>query len=85
MPDPRDTLADRSTMMDRSWFGVISKSALDFTHLIKVIIPEFDPTLEWGPCRWQSRDATSLPQAGDQALVIFDNRRQPWIAAWWPF
>jgi hypothetical protein len=66
-------------------YGTIAKGATDFTDLLPVILPEFDPHQEWGPCRWQSRDATSLPAKGDACLVIFDNRREPWIAAWWPF
>lgn len=67
------------------WRGVVAKSAGDLTTLVPVIIPEYDEKLEWGPCRWQSRDATSLPVKGDSCLVIFDNLRQPWIVAWWPF
>jgi hypothetical protein len=68
-----------------AWYATITRSATDISDLVPVVIPEFDAQLEWGPCRWQSRDATSLPRKGDSALVIFDNRRNPWIAAWWPF
>lgn len=26
-----------------------------------------------------------FPQRGNRCLVQFDNRKQPWIIAWWPF
>lgn len=67
------------------WYGKITADAADFTDLVPVVIPEFDAQLEWGPCRWQSRDATSMPVAGNECLVAFDNRRNPWIVAWWPY
>lgn len=25
-----------------------------------------------------------LPALGDEALVVFDNRRNPWVVMWWP-
>lgn len=68
-----------------AWYGKVARSATDLSDLIPVILPEFDPTLEWGPCRWQSRDLTSLPAKGDECLVIFDNHRNPWIVSWWPY
>ena len=67
------------------WYATIAKDATDLSDLLPVVIPEYDPALEWGPCRWQARDAVSLPNKGDRCLVIFDNRNQPWITAWWPF
>lgn len=67
------------------WYARISRDAADLSDLVPVIIPEFDEQLQWGPCRWQSRDDISLPAKGDEALVAFDNRRNPWIVTWWPF
>ena len=84
MADLRDILPER---LDGRllWYGTVAKTCTDITQAIPVIIPEFDPMLEWGPCLWQSRDATSLPAKGDRCLVAFDNRRNPWVVAWWPF
>lgn len=65
-------------------YGIIAKAPVDFTALVPVILPDFDPTLQWGPCPWQSRDAVSLPAAGDPCLVVFDNQRRPWVITWWP-
>lgn len=67
------------------WTGVVAATAVDFTTLVPVTLPDYDPTLQWGPCRWQSRDAVSLPRKGDDCLVVFDNKNDPWIIAWWPF
>lgn len=67
------------------WYGTIAETPSDFAQEIHVILPEFDTKLRWGPCRWQARDATSFPERGDECLVVFDNRRVPWIVAWWPF
>ena len=82
--DVRDTLS--SDRIDESpCYGIIAANATDLTDLVPIIIPDFDQNLTWGPCRWQSRDDVSLPAKGDECLVVFDNRRQPWIVAWWPF
>jgi hypothetical protein len=67
-----------------AWYAIVSRGATDLSDLIPVIIPDYDKNLEWGPCRWQARDATSLPAKGDECFVVFDNRRQPWIVSWWP-
>lgn len=82
--DRRDTLEDR-TVTPGPHYGTIAKTAVDFTTLLPVVLPDFDETLQWGPCMWQSRDAVSLPQKGDQCLVVFNNRREPVIVMWWPF
>jgi hypothetical protein len=66
-------------------YGTIAEAATDVTDPVSVILPDFDEELRWGPCFWQSRDAVSLPARGDRCLVMFDNRRTPWIVAWWPF
>jgi len=70
---------------DGAWFATVATSAGALSDLIEVVIPAFSTTHRWGPCRWQSRDDTSLPARGDQCLVIFDDKRQPWIVSWWPF
>lgn len=67
------------------WYGTFAADVDDLTDLAPVIIPEFDPGLQWGPARWQARDSVSLPRKGDSCLVAFDNRREPWVIAWWPF
>lgn len=67
------------------WFAVFAEDATDLADPVTVIIPDFDPHLQWGPVLWQSRDSVSLPAKGDRCLVIFDNRRGPWVVAWWPF
>ena len=83
--DWRDVLTEDPEVGAVAHFGTIAQSAADLTDLVPVILPDFDPNQQWGPCRWQSRDAVSLPARGDACLVIFDNQRNPWIVAWWPF
>lgn len=84
MGDMRDSIPD-NIEGNRVFYAEFSADVADLADLAGVIIPDFDPSLVWGPCKWQSRDATSLPAKGDLALVIIDNRRNPWIVAWWPF
>jgi len=82
--DMRDNIPDPPEGRN-IWFGVFAAAASDLSDMLPVIIPEFDTHLQWGPCMWQSRDDVSLPAKGDPCLVIFDNRRNPWVVAWWPF
>lgn len=71
--------------MQGTWRGVFSADVADFADRAYVILPEFDESFAWGPCRWQSRDAVTLPNRGDWCLIIFDNDKEPWIVAWWPY
>lgn len=82
--DFRDLAKDESGVPGLM-YGTVAKAAADITDLVPVILPDYDEHLQWGPCRWQSRDAVSLPAKGNACLVAFDNRREPWIVAWWPF
>lgn len=66
------------------WHAIVATDAQEMNDRIYVTIPEFG-NLRFGPARWQSRDATSLPSRGDVALVAFNNRRELWVIAWWPF
>lgn len=47
-----------------------------------VEIPEIMMEIKFGPCYWNAGAGTSLPVVGSEALVIFDNRQQPWVVAW---
>jgi hypothetical protein len=68
-----------------TWRGVISSPPVDFADRVSIRIPEMNDNLVFDDIRWMSRDSTMLPQAGDTCLVIFDNDREPWVVAWWPF
>lgn len=67
------------------WHGVISRSPIDQSDQLYVVIPDLSPDFEWGPCQWQSRNNTDLPLKGMECLVHFNNREVPWVAAYWPF
>lgn len=64
--------------------GYFAKNVTDILEETYVILPSFDHQLQWGPCIWQARDATTLPGKGDPCLVLFDNDRRPWVVAWVP-
>lgn len=70
----------------QAWSAFIAEDVADFADGAMVTLLAFpDPTLRWGPCRWQSRDAVTLPQRGDRALVVFDENDELWVVAWSPF
>lgn len=39
---------------------------------------------EFQNVRWQARDASTLPQRGDECLVVFSDFGAPVVVAWWP-
>ena len=84
MPDFRDVAPDVASQ-HLTWTGTISRDVEDITTRAYVVLPDWDLHLEWGPCKWQSRDEFTLPNKGDSCLVILDNNEEPWIVAWWPF
>jgi len=84
MPDYRDMFDDYPEQAPL-WAATFATNVSDFTALAPIIIPAFDPHLEWGPCRWQTRDSVNLPRKGDTCIVAFDSNREPWVIAWWPF
>jgi hypothetical protein len=67
------------------WFGTVHSAPADLSDRMSVVVPDFDPGFVWTECRWMPRDAVSLPAKGDACVVVFDNRIQPWVLAWWPF
>lgn len=67
------------------WYAIIARSILDENGPAYVILPDYSMDFRWGPCRWQARGSVTFPQIGDEALVMFDNRMNPWVIAWWPF
>lgn len=68
-----------------TWSAIVAEPATDMDTKIHVVIPGFSDGLQVGPCRWQARDATSLPARGDRCLVTFDDHHEPWVPIWWPF
>lgn len=71
--------------MGKIWRGKITSNPSSITERVEVSIPDLDPRLAIGLARWQSRDAVSLPARGDDCLIVFDNNREPWVVAWWPY
>jgi hypothetical protein len=67
------------------WRGIVASHPSDVSERINVKIPDMNKDLVFPNVRWQTRDSTSLPDRGDACLVVFDNDREPWVVAWWPF
>lgn len=67
-----------------AWHAIVHSTPTDVSDRIDVIVPDFDPGFVWKNCRWQARDAVSLPAPGDECLVMLSNRSEPWVISWWP-
>lgn len=67
-----------------AWRGVVSVGATDMSTKITVVVPALSNGLPISGCRWQSRDSSSKPAPGDLVLVVYDDRGEPWVTAWWP-
>lgn len=81
----QDLLSEDPAIGVGPWYGYFSRDVLDIADFAYVILPEFDAHFEWGPCYWMARDATTLPVKGNKCLMTLDNRRNPWVTAWFPF
>jgi len=79
-----DDLPGREPMA-RTWAGKVAIAPTSPSGRIWVVLPDLDPHIRVGPCRWQTRNDTDLPARGDDCLVIFDNDREPWVVTWWPY
>lgn len=75
----------RANYTQNIWQGTVTRGAIDASDFVYIRIEEFSASLEFGPCRWQARDATSRPNEGDLVLVVKDQRDDWWVIAWWPF
>jgi len=62
----------------------VARAPLNFSASIDIVIPDIHPGIVFHNVNWQARDNLSLPQAGDDLLVIFDNNNKPWVISWMP-
>lgn len=84
--DVVDEIAPPSGSLVGAFPARFSRAVGDFSEraFVNLDVLEEAP-LEIGPCRWQARDATSLPARGDSCLVLFTPDEEPWVVMWWPF
>jgi hypothetical protein len=57
------------------------------TDPVRVIVPEFDRTLAFGPAPWSpvpTGDGIYYPKKGDKAIVLRPSPESLWIVAWTP-
>lgn len=66
-----------------AWLAVVAEDAADGE--VTVRIPRLAGDALFGPCPYMPR-ATATdpehPEAGDRALVTFDDRGDPWVVMW---
>lgn len=71
---------DRTVLNSGQWFAqVVAPLPATLGTEVYVVIPDIDPHIKWGPCRWVGH---ALPGVGADALVIFDNRQHLWVMVW---
>lgn len=94
MADPRELIprAQRPSGQPQHsiLFGSVADPApFDSADDLFVIIPDISVEHKWGPCRWSSRPGAGgevlVPGFGDECMMVFDNRRVPWVVVWWPY
>ena len=64
--------------------GTILDTAATVADDVRVTIISIDDEFQThGPCKWMPRDGI-FPTAGDECVVLFDERGTPWISVWYP-
>lgn len=67
--------------MSGVWYArIVAPEVVGLNDFVWVEIPDIDSSLKFGPCRWPRSDS---PDLGKEALVVFDNRQQPWVIGIW--
>lgn len=54
---------------------------------VRVVVPEFDRTLGFGPATWRPvvrPDGLYYPKKGDRAVILRPNPESLWIVSWQP-
>lgn len=68
-----------------AWHGIIAGDPDD--GLVEVVLPAYSVNLKFGPCPYMAKPADGPPvepSRGDKALVVFDDKNDPWVAVWSP-
>lgn len=63
--------------------GVVTVAPAGLGKPFSVICPNFSTEHAFQIRYWTARGLT-VPAAGDEVLVLFDDDSEPWVAAWWP-
>lgn len=84
-------LFNRESSSNTVFDGIIMKNVLSISDLASVIVPAFDPNLEFCRAPWMPRgDLVTLPAKGNRCVVALaetdhPGTPEPWIVAWWPY
>jgi hypothetical protein len=79
-----ETLEAPEIQLAGSFNGRIASSPTDLADKVYVTLDTIDG-YRFGPCRWQARDASSLPGPGDRCVVVFTETQEPAVVLWWPY
>lgn len=63
--------------------GFVTTPPASTADKLTVTVPGFSEQHFYEITRWHSRGAT-LPAVDDEVLVVFDDKGEPWVPAWWP-
>ena len=78
--------ASQPTPDPETYEAIVSEDAVA-GQPVYVVIPDFDPQLNHGPCPWIPIVASTgifYPHKGDAAVVVQPAAGDPWIASWTP-
>jgi hypothetical protein len=73
---------DPTPVPQRVWAGVVATDAVDMLDRISVVIGGLNGDMRWEDCHWQPKDNITLPQEGDQCVVIMDDNGELWATGW---
>jgi hypothetical protein len=86
MSDLTDFITESNTPEPEVFEAVVTEDASPGVP-VHVVIPDFDPNLNYGPCPWTpivTTDGIYFPHKGDRATVVQPVAGEPVIASWTP-
>ena len=77
----RDT-EEHTYSPDRVWSGTIATTAQSMSDTVSVVLPGLVGDIRWDDCRWAPKDNITLPQMGDECVVVMDDTGQICVVDW---
>ena len=66
----------------RVWSGRIATTATDMADTVSVVLSGLDGDVRWENCSWSPKDNITLPQMGDECVVVMDDTGQLTVVSW---
>jgi hypothetical protein len=77
-----EDIREHHSTLDGFWSGRIANDVGGDDEPVYVVIPAFDNSFRFGPCKWSTK-VQLLPRRGDECLVVFDEKQRPYVIDWW--